>query len=91
MTIHFGKIIELFGGLINERLKRRKSDNSKNSDVLDVLLDTSQENPEEIDRVHIERLCLVCISSFHRLNTHLSRTPLGSELRDQKNLKKNKK
>ncbi|CAA3016391.1 geraniol 10-hydroxylase [Olea europaea subsp. europaea] len=58
MTIHFGKIIELFGGLINERLKRRKSDNSKNSDVLDVLLDTSQENPEEIDRVHIERLCL---------------------------------
>ncbi|XP_022858342.1 geraniol 8-hydroxylase-like [Olea europaea var. sylvestris] len=58
MTIHFGKIIELFGGLINERLKRRMSDNSKNSDVLDVLLDTSQENPEEIDRVHIERLCL---------------------------------
>ncbi|CAA2993979.1 geraniol 10-hydroxylase [Olea europaea subsp. europaea] len=58
MTIHFGKVIQLFDGLINERLQRRKSLNSGNTDVLDVLLDTSQENPEEIDRVHIERLCL---------------------------------
>ncbi|CAI9766824.1 unnamed protein product [Fraxinus pennsylvanica] len=58
MTIHFGKVIQLFDSLINERLQRRKSLNSGNTDVLDVLLDTSQENPEEIDRVHIERLCL---------------------------------
>lgn len=65
MTIHFGKVIQLFDGLINERLQRRKSLNSGNTDVLDVLLDTSQENPEEIDRVHIERLCLVCIPSPH--------------------------
>lgn len=57
MTIHFGKVIELFSGLINERLEKGKSQNA--DDVIHVLLTTSKESPEEIDRTHIERLCLV--------------------------------
>lgn len=57
MTIHFGKVIKMFGDLVNERLEHGKS-RGGNSDVLDVLLTTSEESPEEIDRTHIERLCL---------------------------------
>ncbi|XP_027154553.1 geraniol 8-hydroxylase [Coffea eugenioides] len=57
MTIHFGKVIKMFGDLINERLEDGKSGGG-NSDVLDVLLTTCEESPEEIDRTHIERLCL---------------------------------
>ncbi|KAL2552127.1 Cytochrome [Forsythia ovata] len=61
MTIYLEKMISIFDDLINERLHRRKSLKSGNSDdVLDVLLDTSEESPEEIDRVHIKHLCLVC-------------------------------
>lgn len=58
MTIHFGKVIELFHGLINERLEKVKSKDTETNDVIDVLLTTSKENPEEIDRTHIERMCL---------------------------------
>uniref|UniRef100_A0AAT9URG1 Geraniol 8-hydroxylase n=1 Tax=Mitragyna speciosa TaxID=170351 RepID=A0AAT9URG1_9GENT len=57
MTVHFGKILKMFGGLVDERLERGKSPTG-NSDVLDVMLATSEEAPEEIDRTHIERLCL---------------------------------
>ncbi|XP_051140288.1 geraniol 8-hydroxylase-like [Andrographis paniculata] len=55
MTIHFGKVIELFDGLINERIESRKSENGAAGDVIDVLLG---ENSDEIDRTHIERMCL---------------------------------
>ncbi|KAK6128915.1 hypothetical protein DH2020_037354 [Rehmannia glutinosa] len=55
MTIHFGKVIDLFSGLINERLEKGKS---QTSDVIDVLLTATKETPEEIDRTHIERMCL---------------------------------
>ncbi|XP_075482638.1 geraniol 8-hydroxylase-like [Primulina tabacum] len=58
MTIHFGKMIQLFNGLINERLEKGKSKDTETNDVLDVLLTASKENPEEIDRSHIERMCL---------------------------------
>ncbi|CAA0840915.1 Cytochrome P450 76C2 [Striga hermonthica] len=56
MTVHFGKVIDLFSGLINERLQKGKP--SQNSDVIDVLLAASKDTPDEIDRTHIERLCL---------------------------------
>ncbi|CAK9166429.1 unnamed protein product, partial [Ilex paraguariensis] len=58
MTAHFGKVLNMFNGLINERLDIRKMQKTGNGDVLDVLLNTSQENPDEIDRTHIERMCL---------------------------------
>lgn len=62
MTIHFGKVLELFGGLINERLESKNSQKSdEKNDVLDVCLNISKENPDEIDRTHIERMCLVCV------------------------------
>ncbi|KAK2967526.1 hypothetical protein RJ640_030397 [Escallonia rubra] len=59
MTVHFGKVIELFHGLINERLELRRLNKPVGSnDVLDVLLNIAEEIPDEIDITHIERLCL---------------------------------
>ncbi|KAL8473628.1 hypothetical protein ACS0TY_030463 [Phlomoides rotata] len=58
MTVHFGKVIELFSGLISERLQKGKQQNNAGNDVIDVLLTTSNESPDEMDRTHIERMCL---------------------------------
>ncbi|XP_009613834.1 geraniol 8-hydroxylase-like [Nicotiana tomentosiformis] len=55
MTDHFTKILDLMSGLIDERLKERKMRNYANVDVLDALLNIS---PEELDRNHIEHMCL---------------------------------
>ncbi|KAK4477492.1 hypothetical protein RD792_016718 [Penstemon davidsonii] len=58
MSIHFGKVIDLFHGLINERLEKGKPENAGTDDVIDVLLATSKDSPDEINRTHIERMCL---------------------------------
>ncbi|XP_019195216.1 PREDICTED: geraniol 8-hydroxylase-like [Ipomoea nil] len=53
LTGHFTKVLELFEDLIDERLEERKVMGCKNVDVLDSLLNISQERPEEIDRNYI--------------------------------------
>ncbi|PSR88003.1 Geraniol 8-hydroxylase [Actinidia chinensis var. chinensis] len=59
MTSHFGKVLQLFGRLIDERLELRRLRKAiGNHDVIDILLNISEENPNEMDRTHIERLCL---------------------------------
>ncbi|OIT39428.1 7-ethoxycoumarin o-deethylase [Nicotiana attenuata] len=50
---NFDKLLQQIEVLIDERLEERDS-----IDVLDILLNTSLEDPEAIDRNHIERLCL---------------------------------
>ncbi|XP_060193664.1 geraniol 8-hydroxylase-like [Lycium barbarum] len=58
MTVHFTKVLDLMSGLIDERLKERELENHANVDVLDALLNISQDSPEEIDRNHIEQMFL---------------------------------
>ncbi|KAK9276223.1 hypothetical protein L1049_005754 [Liquidambar formosana] len=59
MTAHFGKIIELFNDMINQRLQLRKELGFVTSnDVLDTLLSIIEDNSGEIDRTSIERLFL---------------------------------
>nr|GMD49781.1 geraniol 8-hydroxylase-like [Ipomoea batatas] len=58
MKGHFTKVLELFEDLIDERLEERKMMGSKNVDVLDSLLNITQERPEEIDRKDILHVCL---------------------------------
>uniref|UniRef100_M1AMF5 Geraniol 10-hydroxylase n=2 Tax=Solanum tuberosum TaxID=4113 RepID=M1AMF5_SOLTU len=53
-----GKLLKLFYGFINERLEIRKSPNYQNTDVLDALITTSEQNPQEIDHMHIATMCL---------------------------------
>nr|XP_043607913.1 7-ethoxycoumarin O-deethylase-like [Erigeron canadensis] len=55
MSHHFGKVLEMFEHLINERLGMGES-NQK--DVLDVCLKINQENPDEINHAHIKSLFL---------------------------------
>nr|GMD53941.1 geraniol 8-hydroxylase-like [Ipomoea batatas] len=64
MTGYFTKVLELFEDLIDERLEERKVMGSKNVDVLDSLLNISQERPEEIDRKYILHVCLNPIESY---------------------------
>ncbi|PHU27389.1 Geraniol 8-hydroxylase [Capsicum chinense] len=53
-----GKLFQQIQGLIDERLEqRRKSPNCGTTDFLEVMLNTSQEDPQAIDRIHIEHLC----------------------------------
>ncbi|KAF7114881.1 hypothetical protein RHSIM_RhsimUnG0070500 [Rhododendron simsii] len=61
---HFGDTFEMFGRLIDERLELRRSGKSgAENDVIDILLNISEENGE-INRTHIEHLCLVCFLPF---------------------------
>lgn len=59
---HSDKLLQLIGGLIDERLEqRRKSPNDSRTDFLEVMLNTSEEDPHAFDRNHIEYLCLVTL------------------------------
>ncbi|KAK4347858.1 hypothetical protein RND71_034197 [Anisodus tanguticus] len=57
-TDYVTKILDLMSGLIDERLKERKLGKHADVDVLDALLNISQDSPEEIDKNQIEQLCL---------------------------------
>ncbi|KAF7135017.1 hypothetical protein RHSIM_Rhsim08G0105300 [Rhododendron simsii] len=61
---HFGETFELFGRLIDERLELRRLRKSRaENDVIDILLNISEDSGE-INRNHIEHLCLVCLLPF---------------------------
>ncbi|XP_075640071.1 geraniol 8-hydroxylase-like [Castanea sativa] len=60
MTIYFGKMLDLFDGIVNQRLQFRKSPSSiASDDMLDNLLNISEENSGEIDKSQILHLLLV--------------------------------
>ncbi|KAL1538941.1 geraniol 8-hydroxylase-like [Salvia divinorum] len=51
LSVYFGKVIDIFSSLIDERLEKRKEETN---DVMDTLLGM----PQEIDRTHVKHLCL---------------------------------
>ncbi|XP_042019242.1 geraniol 8-hydroxylase-like [Salvia splendens] len=51
LSVYFGKVIDISRSLIDERLEKRKEEMN---DVIDILLSM----PQEIDRTHVEHLCL---------------------------------
>nr|GLL39064.1 geraniol 8-hydroxylase-like isoform X3 [Ipomoea trifida] len=58
MSDYFTKVLDLFRDLIDERLEERRVSGNRNVDVLDTLLNISQETPDEIDNTIIKHLCL---------------------------------
>uniref|UniRef100_A0A1W7HBR8 Cytochrome P450 n=1 Tax=Scoparia dulcis TaxID=107240 RepID=A0A1W7HBR8_SCODU len=62
MTINVTKLLDLLQGLIAEKLEKKKVEaldqHDAKKDVIDVLLDISQQTPQEIDRKDVEHLCL---------------------------------
>ena len=62
VEVNFLRMLELFDHFIRQRLQLRKvSGCNMNNDLLDTLLNISEENSEEMDKTKIERLFLVSI------------------------------
>jgi hypothetical protein len=62
MTVNFEKLLNLFTRMINKRLQLRKvSDFITNNDMLDTLLNISEENSEKMDQTMMEHFFLVSI------------------------------
>ncbi|XP_022737423.1 geraniol 8-hydroxylase-like isoform X1 [Durio zibethinus] len=61
MTIHFDKMLDLFGKMFDERLQSRKAQGSTaSSDMLDALVDNIIEgDSEELNKTHVTHLLLV--------------------------------
>ncbi|KAK6781338.1 hypothetical protein RDI58_023522 [Solanum bulbocastanum] len=58
-NIHFGKLFKLIDGLINERWEeKRRSGFIEKSDVLEMFLNITEKNLEEIDHNHIKSMFL---------------------------------
>ncbi|XP_024974215.1 7-ethoxycoumarin O-deethylase-like [Cynara cardunculus var. scolymus] len=55
MTRHFGKLLQIFEELIQERLALKSL---KHDDVLDVCLKINRDNPDEIDQTHLKGMFL---------------------------------
>ena len=65
MTVNFGKMIDLFARMINERLQLRKvSGFVTNNDMLDTLLNISKENIRQMDKTTMEHFFLVSIINY---------------------------
>ncbi|KAF5443641.1 hypothetical protein F2P56_036179 [Juglans regia] len=59
MTVYFGKLMHLFDHMISQRLQEREvAGSAKCNDMLDTLLNISEENSEEMDKTKIKRLFL---------------------------------
>ncbi len=72
MTIYFGKLIDLFGIRINQRLQLRQVPGSiKKNDMLDTLLDIGEESTGETDKTQIENLFMVTISLYSSSITYI--------------------
>ncbi|XP_060193692.1 geraniol 8-hydroxylase-like [Lycium barbarum] len=54
----FGKLLNIFNGMISERLELRKLQNDQKTDVLDALITATEQRPKEIDLKHIATICL---------------------------------
>ncbi|XP_050266149.1 geraniol 8-hydroxylase-like [Quercus robur] len=64
MTIHFGKMIDVYDNIISQRLKLRKVPGFiSNKDVLDTLLNISEDNRAEIDKNQIKHFLLDLFSA----------------------------
>ncbi|KAM7507022.1 hypothetical protein LguiA_017475 [Lonicera macranthoides] len=59
MTVHFDKILHLFDEMTEKRLELRMlRETVESKDVLDVCLNIAHEDPDEIDRTHMEHMFL---------------------------------
>lgn len=59
MTVHFKRLLDMFDGMIDQRLKIRESSGLVNTDVLDTLLTIIEEKTEDIHKFQVNHLLLV--------------------------------
>ncbi|KAI8542240.1 hypothetical protein RHMOL_Rhmol08G0123100 [Rhododendron molle] len=90
LTNHFGETFELFGRLIDERLELRRLRKSRaENDVIDILLNISEETGE-INRTHIEHLCLDIFAGATDTTSSSVEWAMAELLRTPETLKKAK-
>lgn len=88
MTDYFGSVLELFGGLIDRRLEvRRFRKSPEENDVIDILLNISEKTGDEIDRLHIERLCLDLFAAGTETTSSTLEWAMAELLRNPETLK----
>ena len=66
MKVHFGKLIDIFNGIINQRIQSKAS--SASNDVLDAFLNLTKENNQEwscSDIIHVLVVSTVSQSLLH--------------------------
>ncbi|XP_019195214.1 PREDICTED: geraniol 8-hydroxylase-like [Ipomoea nil] len=89
MTAHFTKALELFKDLVDQRLEERKvMMGCRNVDVLDSLLNISQERPEEIDTTHILHVCLDLFAAGTDTSSSTLEWAMAELLRNPKTMEK---
>ncbi|KAF3448446.1 hypothetical protein FNV43_RR09159 [Rhamnella rubrinervis] len=89
MTKEFEKVIDLLDRMINERLELRKLPGSiRHNDVLDTLLDITEENKEEINRTQILHLLLVLFVAGTDTTASTFQWAMAELLRDPETLSK---
>ena len=72
-AIYAGKVLDVFHDLINQRRKLTlKTGFDTNKDMLETLLNISQENGKEMDKINIEHLMLVYAPSLYFLLSNYS-------------------
>ncbi|XP_060181347.1 geraniol 8-hydroxylase-like [Lycium barbarum] len=88
ITIQFGKLFKLFDDLIDERLEEKRRGCSEKSDVLEVLLNISTKNPEEIDQNHIKSMFLDLFAAGTDTTTSTLEWAMAELLRQPEIMKK---
>ncbi|KAK8602266.1 hypothetical protein V6N12_052080 [Hibiscus sabdariffa] len=92
MTLHFEKLLTLFGNMFDERLESRKSKNSTASnDVLDTLIDITENGIEELNRTQIIYLLLILFVAGTDTTTNTIEWTMTELLRNPQVLLKAKK
>ncbi|TMW82476.1 hypothetical protein EJD97_005844 [Solanum chilense] len=87
-NIHFGKLYKLFGDMINARLEEKKTNQSEKTDILQVLLNISAENPQGMDQNFMKSTLLdLFIGSIDTITSTLE-WAMAEILRQQEIMKK---
>ncbi|KAK8518445.1 hypothetical protein V6N12_017592 [Hibiscus sabdariffa] len=92
MTVHFQKLLDLFGKLFDERSQSRKyQDSIASNDVLDTLLDIIEGGVEDLNRNHIVHLFLVLFAAGTDTTSSTLEWAMAEVLRNPQVLHKAKK
>nr|KJB37573.1 hypothetical protein B456_006G211200 [Gossypium raimondii] len=69
MTVHFNKLLNLFGNMFDERRQSRQSqDYSVSNDVLDTLFDIIEGGIEKLNKIIVTKLFLVLLKAKKKLD-----------------------
>ncbi|KAL9248547.1 Geraniol 8-hydroxylase-like protein [Drosera capensis] len=87
-TVTISKMVNIFDSIINQRLSERKCDQLQKNDVLDVLLNLSEVNNNELKRSHIPYILTDLFAAGSETTTTTLEWAMAELLRHPEKLKK---